>query len=289
MNEVTTGSVIATPETANAETQNATAQTETPKAPEANYSDKFARLAQLDKAQRLRDADLKTKMRELQEKELSVKDRLELAELFEKDPIAAIRKKGLNLHELYSKGINDLEIDDDPVRKELAELKAWKQSLEEKEVQSKTDSQKRQENELNEKKTAYLDHLSNFVKTNEDKFPLLSSFDDASEKVYEVITTVYEQTGKVITEEEASTHVQKELADLYQKVLNKKGVMELFNLNSNNTDNTLESIFKPESGVTIDQSFNSATKQSSPLGSEEERMAAAIKLAEQMFKSNSGF
>ena len=282
MDEITQGSVQGTNE---ATTE--TAKTETPK---DDYVDRFTRLAQLDKAQRIKDSDIKNKMKDLQSRELSMKDKIDMAELFDKDPLAVLKKRGIDINKLYSDSINNLEIEDDPIRKELAEIKLWKQSEEKFKEDAKTSAQQREETELNEKKTNYVAHLSEFVKANEEKYPLLSSFEDASDKIYEVIATAFDETGKVLTPEEASAHLQNELVTMYKTVLNKKGVAELFNLMFKDTDNAeLESIFKPESGVTIDQSFKPVTAQSSPSGNEEQRRQAAIKITEQMFKSNNGF
>lgn len=287
MNDVVQGSVTATTETAAPQAE-AAAQTEAPK---DNFTDKFARLAQLDKAQRARDAEIKAKMKDLESREMTMKEKIELADLIEKDPLAVLKRKNIDLHKLYSDGLNAQEIEDDPVRKELAELKAWKEDFENKQTKEKTVAEQREEAELSEKKSGYLNHLDKFVKSNEEKFPLLASFQDASEKIYEVIATVYDETGKVITPEEASAHLQNELVEGYKLVLNKKGVLDLFNLNQNSSDNTFESFLAPESGSqTLDQTFSSATTDNStPLSTEEERMRAATRLAEQIFKSQKDF
>jgi len=270
-----------------------TAQAESkPAVKQDDFTDRFARLAALDRAQRQRDAEIKSRMKELETREMSVKEKLELADMLDKDPLSVLKKKGVDIHELYLKGMGEADIEADPIRKELAELKAWKEQFEGKLNEEKTLAQRKQEEELQQKRTGYINHLSEFIKANEEKYPVLAEFEDASEKVYELMSTVYEQSGKTITPEEASAHLQEHLVETYKKVLNKKGVSDLLKikfLDSDTKQDTLESIFnKPESGNTIDNTFKAASSEPQALSTEQERVQAAIKLAEKLFKNGQG-
>jgi hypothetical protein len=99
-------------------------------APQNDYADKFARLAQLDKAQRTKNAEIKARAKELETREASIKEKLELAEMIEKDPLSVLKKRGVDIHKLYSDSLTQIELEDDPVRKELAELRAWRDNFE---------------------------------------------------------------------------------------------------------------------------------------------------------------
>lgn len=249
-------------------------------------NDRFARLAQLDKQQRVKDAEIKSKMKELAEREMKVKDQLELAALVEKDPLAYFKKRGIDVNKFYSDALNNMEVENDPTRKELQELKEWKQSVEHRERERIADLEQQNKSDLERKRGDYLDHLSGFIKTNEEKFPLLSSFDDSHKKVYDLIDEVYTQSqGKrVLTEEEACAELQNHLAEMYIPILNKKGVRKILKLDLDNSDTSnIESFLKPESGVTIDQTFKATANGIPPeLSTEDQRHKAAVKLFEQM-------
>lgn len=267
-------------------------KSETTEVKKDDFTDKFARLAQLDKAQRTRDAEIKARQKELADRESKIKEDLELARLFRENPLEAVKKSGLNLNELYSKSLDEIDTESDPVLKKLTELEKWKEAQEKSKTEEKTHAEIQAQERMEKAEKDYLEKLSGFVKSNEEKFPLLALYDDANDQVYQLIRATYEASGdekKILSEEEACAELQKHLVETYEKAFNNERVLKLFKLKKDNSDTNFESFLRPESGTTLDQTFTSPVSNTNvDLSDEAARIRAATKLADQLFKQQRG-
>lgn len=200
---------------------------------EDQFAPKFAALSRKEKALRQREEQLEARLAELEEKTKNldseyggyknIKNRLQT------EPLKVMEESGLTFDEL-TKMI--LENDGAPtpdmqikhLREELdgkysKELEALKQELKEKEEQSQ---QKQYQDTIED----YMVELGEHISDNSDRYEMIKA-SDAVDLVYQVVEEHYNETGKILSNDEACEHVENYLLEEAKKYLNLSKVKSL--------------------------------------------------------------
>lgn len=220
-------------------------------AQDADFSRKFAALSK-------RQKELFLKEQALKEQESKYKPYEELEVLKQKNPLEFIKKSGLSVDQIIEMAIKEGEppsVDDkfSAMEKKYNDLVA------------KMEAKEKESRENEEKKTidAFKKNLENELKSKADKFELVNAL-GVFETVYDVIAEKFQQTGEIISTDEAAEMVENYYFNEAKKL---KNVKKLWGSVETKTD-------EPSSTVKTDAlpsaTLNSAIKASSSGSSSDE-------------------
>ena len=224
------------------ETKQAVESTEKPQI-DPQFASKFAALTRKEKAVREREAAIKAQQAELE----SLKKQLEeqsgklksdegsLASRLKNEPLKVLSEMGLTFEDLSQIVLNEgnptPEMLIKRTRQELeaatkSELEKTKQELEEFKKSLLEKEKQAEEAKVNEAKTQYLTELTEFINetkndSGDDKYELIKS-NDSVQLVYDVVEAYYEETGKILSMQEAADHVEAELEERAKSILELK-------------------------------------------------------------------
>lgn len=246
-----------------------------------NIVDRFAVIARADKRVRESQAKLKEEQKRIEEERTKYKDAVEFFEAFQKDPIAALENKNIKLEKLMERKISMLEDEENPAERRMRELED-RLNQEEK---FRLDQQNQQ---LELKKQHFKNQIKSDLELKKDEFPLLATDDDAPDTVFEFIENFYNETGKILTKEEAFSKVHNYLVNELKSVLQLESVKKALGLSDKSLAESPQAKNKELHSTvttTLDDSFTSSTSPDLTDDSEEARRAAAIKLAKSLFNA----
>lgn len=206
---------------------------EVPKAPEEQdkFGSKFAALSRKEKEIRQRETQYQSEMKriEAEKAELSKwREEKQTAESvfqakLKENPLKTLEELGLTYEDLTRMQLNEQNPTPEMLikrtRQELEsgykkELEELRQSMKQKEEQEET---KKHEQTV----TGFKKEISNFVDANADTYELIK-MNDAQETVFEVIQEYYQETGRLLSIEEAAKYTEEVLESEARKVLEAK-------------------------------------------------------------------
>lgn len=204
-------------------------QEQSSKSSDDEFSSKFAALSRREKALREREAQIDSKLLELEERfnqlqqpqepQVEPEPELPLEYRLKKDPLNTLKDLGLSYEQLTNLALNDgkltPEMQMDLLRQEIdqkysSEIEKLKQELEERD-------KRLEEEKYNEVVNNFKTELTNFVNDSE-KYELIRA-NDASDLVYDVIEQHYGETGRILSKEEAADAVEEYLEEELEKLL----------------------------------------------------------------------
>jgi len=168
-----------------------------------------------------KEAELLKKQRQWQaEKEAFEKEKAEILNrmkareeedsLWEKDPLAALEKKGLSYQALTERQLAGGDIPPKELAKQFEQkLTNLQKQLEDKERAAKEAEEKKVQEEHERVITNYKNELKSYLAGKKDEHKLAALFDNEAELVYDTIDAYYQEHGKVLSNEEASSLVNK--------------------------------------------------------------------------------
>lgn len=220
-------------------------------AQDADFSRKFAALSK-------RQKELFLKEQALKEQESKYKPYEELEVLKQKNPLEFIKKSGLSVDQIIEMAIKEGEppsVDDkfSAMEKKYNDLVA------------KMEAKEKEARENEEKKTidAFKKNLENELKSKADKFELVNAL-GVFETVYDVIAEKFQQTGEIISTDEAAEMVENYYFNEAKKLKNVKKLWGSVETKTDEPSSTVKTDALP--GATL----NSAIKASSSGSSSDE-------------------
>jgi hypothetical protein len=234
---------------------------------------KFAALSRKEREIRQREQKFKSESAAMEQRIKALEAReQEFEQAWKQNPLEAMKKRGIDYKELTEKYV--LHEEPTAEQKQMEYIKSLEAKFDalESQLKQKEESTKKQQEELQAKsaeqaKTNYINHLTEFVNKNNDKYEMIAK-NDAVNLIYEVMETHYENTkdpetgeGKLLTEEQAADEVENYLFSEAKKLIE---------------SNKIKNLFAPKAEATIEpkKSSQSATlsntlSQQAPIVSEE--------------------
>jgi len=169
------------------------------------FASKFAALSRKEKLLRDREDQLKRQMDESPLKDI---DRLK-----KEDPLALLEKLGLSYEDITRHLLNKNEVEDTPDFK-YSKLEKKVQAMESR----REDEEKlRLEEQQNKVVTDYKDGLNTFLKSDTEKYEFITAT-ESQDLVFQTISDHYNDTGKILSNEEAAeaveTYLEKKVENL---------------------------------------------------------------------------
>jgi hypothetical protein len=207
------------------------------------FSSKFAALSRREKQLREREAQMQSqyeaKLAQLEEKLMSLQSKSEESQVesepelpleyrLKRDPLGTLKELGLSYDQLTNLALNDgkltIDMQMDLMRQDIEskhskELESIRKELQERDRRS-------EEEKYNETVQNFQNELADFVNDN-DKYELIRA-NDAVDVVYQVIEEHYNNTGRIISKEEASDQVETYLEAELEKMLNLNKIKSKF-------------------------------------------------------------
>ncbi len=187
---------------------------------------KFAALTRKEKAIREQQNQLKQKQAEIDQLKKQYEERgsseKSLAERLKSEPLKVLSEAGLTFEDLSQIVLNEgnptpemliKRTRDEIESKYTKELEDLKKSMLEKE-------QQQEEAKVNQVKQQYLAELTEFVNSTE-KYELIRA-NDGVQLVYDIVEAFYEDSGKILSLEEAADHVETYLEEEARKLFELK-------------------------------------------------------------------
>ncbi len=191
------------------------------------FSSKFAALSRREKQLRERESQLDQKLAMLEErlskldtpKEEPKKPELPIELRLKKDPLNVLAELGLSYDKLTQLALNDGKLTPDMQLELMRQEMDQKYSSEFENLKKElVDRDKRLEEEkYNEVVTNFKHDLTNFV-NNDDKYELIRA-NDAVDVVFDVIEQHYNDTGRIMSKDEAADQVEAYLEEEVEKLL----------------------------------------------------------------------
>lgn len=223
--------------------------------------------------------DLERRLKSEGEGKLSREELLnEFKNDYEEDPYEFMNKHGFSYEKLQNRILGG----DDSVKfsKLERELQRLQSKLEEKDKEKVKNEEESSLNELEAKKNEAIKYIQDELGDSEE-FELVVS-ENAVNEVYDLITSYFQQTGKMLSIKEAAGMVEKELEEGFRKRLEYRKVKKWVTPSSDPSQSSLppQSSLEPKETKTItsDLLHSSGGSVSDLELSEEERMAKAIRL-----------
>lgn len=199
-----------------------------------------------------------------------------LKEVAKRNPVKALEELGLSYQDVTNYILNGEQQKEDPnhqVLNEVKEVKSWIEQQREREAKQAYEA------EIN----SFKETIGDYVKTSENKLGLLAALPNASDLVYDVIEGQHQNTGNILSIDEATRYVENSFEEQLSSFLETKKGKELARklLGVVDEGKPQEPIAKDvkKASVTL---TNSATSQGAPgqprKMSNEESIAAAAKL-----------
>lgn len=197
------------------------------------FSSKFAALSRKEKQIREQETALQQKLQEIEARQSEIEEKYgkysNLDERIRNNPMELLQENGIDFETLTKmiienegKPTPEMEIKrlreemDNKYMKQLEDLKA---ELAEKE-------QQKEEKYYDEVVENYKNELNEFIEQNAEQYELIK-LNDASDLVYQVVEEHYNETGRVLSNEEASEHVENYLLEEAKKHLNVNKIKSL--------------------------------------------------------------
>lgn len=243
------------------------------------FASKFAALSRKEKALRQREAEMENRFKEMEErlkayeeKENTTEPEIPLDYRLKKNPLETLAELGLPYDKLTELALNDGKLTPDMqmeiMRRELEdkyskELESIRNELTERD--KKAEEQKYQET-IN----SYMAELTDFVNKS-DSYELIRA-NDAVDLVFDVVENHYNETGNILSNEEAANLVERELEAELKRVMEKAGPKLGFGANE-----PKQPIKAPQQSPTLSNSQTShvSTKGERNLSDDESKAAAA--------------
>lgn len=207
-------------------------------AEDKEFASKFAALSRRDKEIRQKEKELESKLAEFEERMKSFEQKQEpeveetpeipLEYRLRKDPINTLAELGLSYDKLTELALNDgkltTDMQMDLMRREIdekygSELQALKEELAEKE-------RKAEEQKYEEVINGFMNELTSYVNSN-DKYEMIKA-NDAVDLVYNVIEQHHQETGRILSNEEAADQVEEYLFEEAKKLLESNKLKGLY-------------------------------------------------------------
>ena len=264
-----------------AEAEGAESAPETAEAEPKNdeFASKFAALSRKEKALRQREAEMESRFKEMEdrlkayeEKENAKEPELPLDYKLKRNPLETLAELGLPYDKLTELALNDGKLTPDMqmeiMRRDLEdkyskELESIRNDLLERD--KKAEEQKYQET-IN----SYVADLTKFVNASE-KYELIKA-NDAVDLVFDVVENHYNETGNILSNEEAANLVESELEEELKRVMEKAGKKLGYGASE-----PKQSIKAPAQSPTLSnsQTTHVSTRGDRPLSEDESKAAAA--------------
>lgn len=200
------------------------------------FASKFAALSRKEKALRQREQELESKLAEMEErlkaqepKEEPKEPELPLEYRLKANPLKTLEELGMPYDKLTQLVLNDGKL---PPEMQLELVKQdldSKYSKEIEELRNQIQEREKQQEEARYQETieSFKHELNNFVKDNTEKYELISA-NDATDLVFEVIEDHYNDTGRILSNEEAADAVEEYLLEEAKKLAESKKLKSLF-------------------------------------------------------------
>lgn len=204
------------------------------KNPENNQKDefasKFAALSRKEKALRQQEQEWKSKLEEMEarirsyeEKENTKEPEIPLDYRLKKNPLQTLDELGLSYDKLTELALNDGKLTPDMqmdiMRRELEDK--YSKELEDIRNELLERDKRMEEQKYEETINGYMAELTNFVNKS-DSYELIKA-NDAVDLVFDVVENHYNETGKILSNEEAADLVERELEAELKRVMEKAG------------------------------------------------------------------
>jgi hypothetical protein len=246
---------------------------------EDEFASKFAALSRREKELRQREADIEARISELEERAKKYEGYEDLDERIRNKPFEVLGEKGIDFETLAKMALEgngepttEMQIQrlrEDMENKYMKEVENLRKELEEKEKQA-------EEQKYNEVIEDYKYELNEFIDQNSENYELIK-LQGASDLVYEVVEEHYNETGRILSNEEACEHVENYLLEEAKKALNVNKIKSMF---GQKEPGAQEPKPTPKTGVNTLSNTESATVPSSTsrVMSDEESKREAAKL-----------
>jgi len=199
------------------------------------FSAKFAALSRKEKAVREKEAQLEARLAELEGRSKEVEEKYgkysNLGERLKNQPLDVLAEEGVDFDTLIKmvlendgKPTTEMQIQrlrDEMQNKYMKELDNLKQELATKE---KTAEEQRQQEVVED----YKYELNEFIESQSEEYELIK-LSQASDLVYQVVEEHYNDTGKILSNQEACEHVESYLLEEAKKHLNVNKIKKLLN------------------------------------------------------------
>lgn len=197
------------------------------------FAAKFAALSRKEKAVREQEAAIEARLAEIEARQKAMDEQYgkyqDLDTRIKNRPMDVLSENGVDFETLAKmvlendgKPTPEMEIErlrQDMETKYMKELENLRNELSEKE-------QKAEEQKYNEVIENYKYELNEFIDTNSENYELIK-LNDASDLVYEVIEEHYNETGRILSNNDACEHVENYLLDEAKKHLNVNKIKSL--------------------------------------------------------------
>lgn len=216
------------------EVESLEAEKEEPK-PEQNdeFASKFAALSRKEKAVREQEQALETKLAEIEQRQKEIDEQYgkykDLSSRIKERPLDVLQENDLDFETLTrmvleNDGKPTPEMQIQQLRSEIEnkyskEVENLRKELEEKE---KSAEEKRHQEVIEN----YKSELNEYIESNSENYELIK-LNEASDLVYEVIEEHYNETGRILSNEEACQHVEDYLLEEAKKHLNVNKIKSL--------------------------------------------------------------
>ena len=260
-------------------------------------SQKFDTLAILARKERKILEDQKRfseEKKSFEQRQNELKEKMELLDLFDKDPIEALKRKGLSISDLNTRFLETANDEDvDPVTRRIADLEKQIQEYKDKYESKFNQIEEKEVSQLKEQESAQVKQLvgqiDSLLKSDADKFELVNSLiEDGASQVFDLMQEMYNQSKEINPEnptilkpEEAAEMLENYLAEEVKKVLPLKKIKSLFNPDQEEND-LMRQAASHINDKTLNDSFRTSSSITSNDLSEQERVEQAKKLVQQM-------
>jgi hypothetical protein len=264
--------------------------------PQQSSSQKLDTLAILARKERKILEDQKRfseERKSFEQKQAELREKMELLDLVDNDPIEFLKRKGLSMSDLNSKYLevaNDEDID--PVTRKIADLEKQLKAYQDKYESKFTEIEEKEVNQLKEQESAQVKQLvgqiDTFLKGDTEKYELINSLvEDGASQVFELMQEMYNQSKAInpgnptiLKPEEAAEMFENYLAEEVKKVLPLKKIKNLINPDLEN--DLMQQAASHINDKTLNDNYRTSSSVTSNDLSEQERIEQAIKLAQQM-------
>ncbi len=237
-----------------------------------DFSRKFAALSK-------RQKELFMKEQALKEQENKYKPWEELEKIKESNPLEFLKKSGLSLDKVIEMALKEGEPPtvDDKVSAMEKKYNELLQKLEAKEHEAKELEARKKEEENQKTIDAFRNNLHDELKSKADKYELINSL-GVFDTVYDVIAEKFQQTGEVISTDEAADLVEGYYYKEAQKLKNVKKLWQSSETTEEKPSTTVKTDGQPSTTLTSAIKAQSSAPSDDTGMSFEERKAKALQL-----------
>lgn len=247
---------------------------DTPKVEPKKEDPKFAALAKRERMLMRERQQQRMYAQQLEQQKVQLTQREKFLDTAKTNPLEALKAMGWTYDQLTNFVLNDNKITPDRQIAEVKkEIETWKEQQARERQEAMQSAQQQAQNEAQEVLDSFKERVGNFLETKKDTYELVNLYQE-QELVFALIEQHFNNTGKVMSIEEAARLAETDIEERIDQGLKTKKISTKYKVGENKPD---EKKAAPKEPSTLNNNMNTGiTPNGLPAATENDRIKRAL-------------